>query len=88
MVDLEALSDANASLIYRAVLLIEDETGKQQAYEIGDAPNIPFSFIREGDGRIAVSGLFLGGAVWDAPTPEEIKASLQAADTEGEESDE
>lgn len=55
---------------YRAVLLVEDESGRRQAYEIGDAPSIPFTFTRDRDGRIAVSGLFLGGAVWDAPMPE------------------
>jgi hypothetical protein len=55
---------------FRAVLLIEDETGKRQAYEIGDAPGAPFTFSRDGAGRIEVSGLFLGGAVWDAPMPD------------------
>ena len=55
---------------YRAVLLIEDESGNRQAYEIGYAPSVPFTFSRDIDGRIAVSGLFLGGAVWDAPMPD------------------
>lgn len=55
---------------YRAVLLIEDAEGKRQAYEIGDTPGVPFTFSRDIDGRISVSGLFLGGAVWDAPMPD------------------
>ena len=55
---------------YRAVVLIEGPDGQRHAYEIGDSAGIPFTFSRDMQGRIEVSGLFLGGAVWTEPMPD------------------
>jgi len=55
---------------YRAVVLIEGPDGQRHAYEIGDGINMPFTFSRDESGRIEVSGMFLGGAVWTEPMPD------------------